>query len=114
LRLNGYDAKFIVRALCNTEAYQRTSKSDGPAEPDLYAVRAVRVLSAEQLFDSVTQILGAPAKTKDPDRKLAKKQGANTPRQAFVNFFHVEDANPLEYQTGIPQALRLMNSVQMN
>ena len=35
-------------------------------------------------------------------------------REAFLNFFRVEDFNPLDYQSGIPQALRLMNSAQVN
>ncbi len=118
LRLNQYDAKYLVRAICNSEAYQRTSrtgKSDEAPDPDLYALRTVRVLSPEQLFDSVTQVLGAPPKGGGnvPD-KAGKKGGPGTPRQAFVNFFRVDDANPLEYQVGMPQALRLMNSVQTN
>jgi hypothetical protein len=33
-----------------------------------------------------------------------------TPRDTFIAFFRVEEANPLEYQNGIPQALRMMNS----
>jgi Protein of unknown function (DUF1549)/Protein of unknown function (DUF1553) len=119
LRLNQYDVKYLVRAICNTAAYQRTSrggKDDEPANPDLYAQRTVRVLSPEQLFDSLTQILGQPARPqpKDMGKGMAKKGFLPNPRQQFINFFHVEDANPLEYQVGIPQALRLMNSVQMN
>jgi hypothetical protein len=114
-RLNGYDAKYLARTICNTEAYQRTSRTvtDDAADPDLYAVRAVRVLSPEQLYDSLTQVLGqAPAAA---IQKGAKKKGpVGGPRQQFVTFFHVDDANPLEYQVGIPQALRLMNSVQIN
>jgi Protein of unknown function (DUF1549)/Protein of unknown function (DUF1553) len=115
-RLNQYDVQYVVRAICNSEAYQRTSRtgdSEEPADPDLYALRAVRVLSPEQLFDSVTQILGQPPQGKGPAIP-GKKGGPGTPRQAFVNFFRVDDANPLEYQVGIPQALRLMNSVQTN
>ena len=50
-----------------------------------------------------------------PDKGAKKKGGpVGGPRQQFINFFHVDDANPLEYQVGIPQALRLMNSVQLN
>lgn len=119
LRLNQFDVKYLVRAICNTEAYQRTSrggKGAEPADPDLYAQRAVRVLSPEQLFDSLTQILGQAARAPAPKDKgvAAKKGGPQNPRQQFITFFHVEDANPLEYQVGIPQALRLMNSIQMN
>jgi hypothetical protein len=117
LRLNQFDVKYLVRAICNTEAYQRTSRGgkDGePADPDLYAQRTVRVLAPEQLFDSLTQILGQAARAEAKDKGIAKKGGPQSPRQQFVSFFHVEDANPLEYQVGIPQALRLMNSVQIN
>jgi len=117
LRLNGYDVKYVVRAICNSEAYQRTSrtgKEGEPADPDAYAQRTVRVLSPEQLFDSLGQVLGQTPRADVKDRLAAKKGGPQNPRQQFVNFFRVEDANPLDYQVGIPQALRLMNSVQIN
>ena len=43
-----------------------------------------------------------------------RDSGAGVPEdllsQLAQPFFRVEDANPLEYQNGIPQALRLMNS----
>jgi hypothetical protein len=116
-RLNQFDAKYLVRAICNTEAYQRTSrggKDSEPADPDLYAQRTVRVLAPEQLFDSLTQILGRTARAEVKGKGAGKKGGPPNPRQQFVNFFRVEEANPLEYQVGIPQALRLMNAVQMN
>src|SRR5262249_13573981 len=46
---------------------------------------------------------------------VAPKKGPVGPRDQFINFFRVEDgADPLEYQAGIPQALRLMNSPQTN
>src|SRR5439155_13147811 len=86
-----------------------TKDDIGSIDPDLYIRREVRVLMPEQLFDSLTTILGtsnAKVETKD---KIAKK-GPQTPRDNFINFFRVEDANPLEYQNGIPQALRMMNS----
>ncbi len=116
-RLSHYDVKYLVRAICNSEAYQRTSRTgkDGEnGDPDLYAQRAVRVLAPTQLFDSLSQVLGKAPRPEVRDKGLAKKGGPVTPRQQFVNFFHVEDANPLEYQVGIPQALRLMNSIQTN
>jgi hypothetical protein len=115
VRLNHYNVKYLVRAICNTQAYQRTSRTTDsePADPDLYARRAVRVMSPEQLYDSLTQVLGQPPR--GADKGIPKKgAAAGGPRQQFINFFHVENANPLEYEAGIPQALRLMNSVQLN
>jgi hypothetical protein len=115
-RLNQYDVKYLVRAICNSEAYQRTSRSGDSAEtpdPDLYATRTVRVLSPEQLYDSLTQVLGQAPKG-EGGGAFGKKGPPQSPRQNFLNFFQVDDANPLNYQVGIPQALRLMNSAQVN
>ena len=39
---------------------------------------------------------------------------AAVPREAFLAFFRVDEADPQDYQAGIPQALRLMNSGQTN
>ena len=46
----------------------------------------------------------------------AGRFGPVTQRDVFVAFFSAEDnePNPTEYQAGIPQALRLMNSPQFN
>lgn len=126
LRLHNYDAKFLIRAICASEAYQRTSRSQvdtATVEPDLYSQRLVRVMRPEQLFDSLVTVIGRNDVRKDlrPGlRKKAalaaqkKKRGGASPRDNFLNFFHVEDFNPLDYQNGIPQALRLMNSGQTN
>ena len=111
-KLNGFDVKYLVRSICNSEVYQRSSatKDDvGSIDLDLYSRREVRVLMPEQLFDSLTTILGAGA-AKVEGKDKAVKKGPQTPRDNFINFFRVDEANPLEYQSGIPQALRMMNS----
>ena len=111
-KLNGFDMKYLIRAICNSEAYQRSSatKDDaGTIDQELYSRREIRVLMPEQLFDSLTTILGTSnAKTEARDKTV--KKGPQGPRDNFINFFRVEEANPLEYQNGIPQALRMMNS----
>jgi len=110
-KLNGFDVKYLVRAICNSTTYQRGSASKDDVaglDPDLYGRREVRVMSAEQLYDSLAAVLGAGASR--TEGRTAGKKGPQTPRDNFLNFFRVEDANPLEYQNGIPQALRMMNS----
>jgi hypothetical protein len=118
----GFDLKSLIRAVCNSQAYQRTSKPSGgnaDAAPELFARMAVKVLTPEQLYDSLTRVLGAPnrpaARQGRPAAAAARRPGAG-PRAAFVAFFGVEDGNtdPTEYQAGIPQVLRLMNSPQLN
>jgi len=114
---NGFDVKHLFRALCNSQAYQRSSKptgNNGDAVPELFARMAIKPLTPSQTFDSLALVMGG-----DEAKKGAKKaktiRYAGTPRQAFVSFFGIEDgADPTEYQAGIPQVLRLMNSPQFN
>jgi hypothetical protein len=112
---SGFDLKYLVRAICNSQAYQRTSKPvSGNVEADasLFSRMAVKVLTPEQLYDSLTMVAGRLENNARPNRAIPN---ANTPRAQFVAFFQVEDgADPTEYQAGIPQALRLMNSPQLN
>ena len=111
----GFDVKQLYRTICNSQAYQRTSKPSAGNETDrkLFSHMTVKVLMPEQLFDSLKSITNftAPAK---PGAKLqaALGRGPVTPRDSFVQFFlaGAEHANTTEYEAGIPQALRLMNS----
>jgi hypothetical protein len=117
----GFDLKDLYRAVCNSQGYQRSSKPSGgnaDAPPVLFARMAVKALTPEQLFDSLTTVLGAPRGGPGPGRGPmggGGRFGPGNPRAAFVAFFGVEDGGDvLEYQAGIPQALRLMNSPQLN
>lgn len=115
-KANGFDLKYLMRAICNSEAYQRTSRpvGDNAGDTEFYSHRVLRVLSPEQLYDSLTRVVGQPAKGKDFKGKQAKGSPLGT-RDAFLNFFRIDEgANPVEYQAGIPQALRLMNSGLVN
>ncbi|MFO0846272.1 MAG: DUF1549 and DUF1553 domain-containing protein [Gemmataceae bacterium] len=114
---NKFDVKYLIRAICNSETYQRTSKPHGgnsQAGPELFARMAIKPLTPEQLYDALTHLTGAERRPALRNR-AQMKGGAGGPREAFVNFFSAEDgADPTEYQTGIPQVLRLMNSPQFN
>jgi hypothetical protein len=115
LKLHNFDVKFLLRAICNSQVYQRTSRpfAGNKDDTEWYSHAAVRSLSPEQLFDSLTAIVGQPKGDGPKGKKAVGKKGPVGPREAFLAFFRIEDgANPLEYQAGIPQALRLMNSPQ--
>jgi hypothetical protein len=115
---NGFDVKYLVRAVCNSDAYQRSSKPLGnnlDAGPELFARMAIRPLTPEQMFDSLTQLMGAPGRGAGPRAKGMAGRFAPNGREQFVNFFSAEEgADPTEYHTGIPQVLRLMNAPQLN
>ena len=74
----------------------------------------VKVLSPEQLFDSLAQVTGNIGERGGPKRPKRPMAARRTGRRAtqFVNFFlaGAESASAIEYEAGIPQALRLMNS----
>jgi hypothetical protein len=116
---NDFDTKFLIRAICNSNTYQRTGKPSGgnESESDLFSHMAVKSMSPEQLYDSLTAVLGGPGKPDAKgDRKGPNKKGmGGNQRSAFVAFFQTDDgASPTEFQAGIPQALRLMNAPQLN
>jgi len=116
---SGFDVKYLIRAICNSDAYQRTSKptgNNGDAAPELFARMAVKVMTPEQLFDSLTQVVGSPGARGQAQGKAAgAARRAGNPREQFVAFFRVDDgASPVEYQAGIPQVLRLMNAQLFN
>ncbi len=114
MKLNGFDAKYMIRAICLSDTYQRSSVSTadaGSVDIDIYSRREIRVMNPEQMYDSLTTILGTSnGKPKAAEKKVKTPKGGLTGRAAFIAFFHVDEANPLEYQNGIPQALRMMNS----
>jgi hypothetical protein len=106
----GFDVKHLCRAMLNTRAYQRTSRPLDENEHDaaLCSHMAVKVLTPEQLYDSLGLLYGSPQlRSRGGDGIRAR----GDPRTEFVNFFaRKADASPLSYDAGIPQLLRLMNS----
>ena len=112
---SGFDIKHLIRGICLSNAYQRTSKPTKGNEADeaLLSHRTVKVMTAEQLFDSIARVIGFDAdKEKKEAPAAAGRYGPAGPRQQFVAFYlaGAEVANPTEYEAGIPQALKLMNS----
>jgi hypothetical protein len=114
---SGFDLKYLLRVICSSETYQRSSKpsgNNGDAGPEHFARMAVKSLTPEQLYDVLTQLMGPPNAGGPRNRPMPNRPFAN-PREAFVTFFSAEEgADPTEYHTGIPQVLRLMNGPRFN
>lgn len=116
-----YDLKHVVRCICNSEAYQRSSKPLPQNVEDvvLLSHMAVKVMEPEVLYDSLTVAMGAePSGGGGFARGGGGGQRGPAPsgRQAFVNFFTTKEPgdDPAEFGYGIPQFLRLINSAQFN
>ena len=105
---SGFDLRDLCRAICNSAAYQRTSMPQPSRELETasYDRMAVKVLTPEQLYDSLAIVV--------PSSGPVKGGRAADPREEFVRFFRSEgEPNPLAYTRGIPQTLRMMNSQRL-
>jgi hypothetical protein len=115
---NDFDTKYLLRAILNSETYQRTSKplDANKEDRECYSHRSVRSLLPEQLYDSLQTVVGRDSVGRKGDTPMVKKgPGGNNPRDQFLNFFRVvEEPDVTQYESGIPQALRLMNSPATN
>src|SRR5260370_12182385 len=100
---NNFDVKYLIKAICNSKAYQRSGKptaQNADAAPDLYARMAIKVLSPEQLFDSLRVAVG---NGKVPDAAAGRGPRGNnaSPRKHFVLFF--EPVHPADQPTYQPR-----------
>jgi len=103
LAAHDFDVKYLLRAITASRAYGRSSA--GPAaDPRLFARMAVKGLTPEQLFESLSQATGY----REPPGQAQQFFGANTPRSEFVAKFAGQEKRT-EYQTSILHALALMN-----
>jgi len=121
LRKSQFDLKHLIRCLCLSAAYQRTSAplAANEADQENYSHMAVKVMSPGVFYDCLKGATGWPElKVGLPERKTKLTVLSQyTPREVFVDYFRAsqgEEADPLENNHGIPQALKLMNAEQLN
>jgi hypothetical protein len=76
---------------------------------------AIKVMTPEQLFDSLTAVTGGLGDGGKGAGKTPTMRGNVSARDRFVAFFMgSENPKATDYEAGIPQALRLMNSKAIN
>jgi hypothetical protein len=114
-----FDLKHLVRCICNSRTYQRTSRPLPGNEADaLFSHAAVRVMRPEVLYDSLSVVLYPPV-PKGGSGKVSDDQFAALPevsRDEFVRFFRsaAYQGSGSAVNQGIPQFLRLMNGPPLN
>jgi len=114
LAVSNFDLKHLIRSICLSETYQRTSKvrtgNEHPGGETLFARMPSKVLPPEELYDALCVALEVTelAPPQDPKKKNAKPA---SPRSDFVKFFRSpgEVDDPAELKLGIPHVLKLMN-----
>jgi hypothetical protein len=99
LATSGFDLTFLVRSICRSQAYQRTSARTDPSQDRGRPAgrMTVKALTGEQFFDSLALATGY---RESQDRGLARRQ--------FLSRFAL--AGPAgEPETSVQQALTLLN-----
>ncbi len=121
---SGFDQKHLIRCICLSDAYQRTSQpvvGNKGVEHPLFSRVELKVLSPEMLYESLCMALEVrelftPEKTATKKKAVGTLPPPLTPREKFLVFFNTkeETAEATEFSHGIPQALRLMNHAVFN
>ncbi len=107
---NGYDLKYLIRAITLSKAYQLTSaySHESQNDPRLFARASIRAMSPEQLFDSIVE--ATRHEGTDSGARVGVLVGQTARGRAeFVARFSNPTEKATESQTSILQALLLMN-----
>ncbi|MCS7045200.1 MAG: DUF1549 and DUF1553 domain-containing protein [Gemmataceae bacterium] len=106
---HNFDLKFLLRAILNSRAYQRSSAMTHPSQKDLqsFARMPIRGLTPEQLWDSLTTAVGYRPAPGQLDPRLDFLNNQSIRAQLLARFALPERRT--ETQTSILQALALMN-----
>lgn len=96
---SGFDLSFLIRGICLSRTYQRTSARTDPSQDAarLPARMAVKSMTAEQFFDSLALATGY---REDQDKGAARRQ--------FLTRFALVGSSS-EPETSVQQALTLLN-----
>jgi hypothetical protein len=118
---SGFDIKHLIRCVCNSEAYQRTSRvAPGTSEQTVTALTAsfgrmpLRVMTADVLYDSLKLAYGDPKldlRGFDPKDGIGNGESAPV-ADAYLEFlrrFGTNKEDATDFTHGIPQLLTMIN-----
>ena len=110
----GFDLRELYRTLANTRIYQLSSRAsdDAPYMPELFHRMAIKTLTPEQLYDSLARVLVGRSPAQVPGTQAVSRL-FDPGRQAFVAKMLSPSSSPLSFESGVPQALTLMNGSEI-
>ena len=118
---SGFDIKHLIRCVCNSAAYQRTSRvAPGTSEQTVASLTAafgrmpLRVMTADVLYDSLKLAYGDPQlDLRGFDLKAGIANGQSAPvADAYLEFlrrFGTNEEDATDFTHGIPQLLTMIN-----
>jgi hypothetical protein len=97
----GFSQKRLIRAICNSQAYQRTSRPlpGNKDDQELFSHMAIKMLNADQALDSLSVAVGR-----------TPPAGKNRDQQTAIFATSEADDDRTEFSHGIPQFLQMMNA----
>ncbi len=115
-RASGYDLKWLLAAICQTEAYQREARPRRKSSDEPFVANVPQRLRSDQLFNALLTALNVD----EPGRNLSGSRAMNPqrrslPRDKFAELFGFDPSNSRDdIAATIPQSLALMNSSEVN
>ncbi len=118
---SGFDVKHLLRCLCNSQAYQRTSRvtadMDGQTVAALtaaYGRMPLRVMTADVLYDSLKLAYGDPKlDLRTVNSRDSSTAGMSAPVAdeylEFLRRFGTNKEDATDFTHGIPQMLTMIN-----
>jgi mono/diheme cytochrome c family protein len=118
---SNYDIKHLVRCICNSQVYQRTSRVPSGADAELAAATTtafgqmpLRLMNADMLYHSLQQVYGdeefdlRPVGTKQ-NNTAGESAPVGSAYLEFQRLFGTSEENAADFTHGIPQMLTMLN-----
>lgn len=115
-RASGYDVKWLLSAICQTEAYQRQARPRRGPEDTPFVANVPQRLRSDQLLNVLysalevdeAELLKSGARNRNPRQQYRH-------REEFAETFGFDPCDPREeIVPAIPQSLAMMNSNEVN
>ncbi len=118
---SGFDVKHLIRCICNSDAYQRTTRVTKNMDDQTIAALTsafgrmpMRIMTADQLYDSLKLAYGDPKlDLRGIDPKDGNTNGESAPvldpYLEFLRRFGTNKEDTSDFTHGIPQMLTMIN-----
>ena len=111
-RESGYDVKWLIATICETEAYQRESRPRREISEIPFTANVPQRLRSDQLFNALLSALDSTEQLPNERKSL---RPLSSPRSQFGEVFGYDPSIPREEAvSSIPQVLAMMNSGVVN
>jgi hypothetical protein len=112
-RASGYDVKWLITTIIETEAYQRESRPRRELADTPFTANVPQRLRSDQLYNSLLSALDSSEQ--GSGQRQAARGRLNSPRSQFADVFGYDPSIPREEAVqSIPQVLAMMNSGPVN